>query len=73
MNPWTITENGLGGLNMVTIYTLEARELAKLVIDRLEIVAFHWFSRNEVLDRKLPSHVRNYLQLRNHRFKPPSD
>ena len=70
LNPWTITERGLGGLNTVTIYALEARELPKVVIDGLEIVAFHWFSRYEALDLKLPSHVRNYLQLRNYRFKP---
>ena len=73
LNPWTISERGLGGLNTVTIYELEARELPKLVIDGLEIVSCHWLSRNEALDRKLPSHVRNYLKHRNYNFNPPSD
>lgn len=73
LNPWTISEGGLGGLNTVTIYELEARELPKLVIDGLEIVAFHWLSRNEALDRKLLIHVRNYLKHSNYNFKPRLD
>jgi 8-oxo-dGTP diphosphatase len=73
LNPWTISERGLGGLNTVTIYELEARELPKLVIDGLEIVACHWFRLNEALDLKLSAHVHVYLQLRNQRCKLPSD
>ncbi len=65
LNPWTISERDPGGLNTVTIFELEAREQPRLLIDGLEIVAFHWLSRNEALDRKLPSHVRNYLKHRN--------
>lgn len=61
LTPWTMTERVAGGLNTVTIYCLEAREQPKVVIDGLEIVAWHWLSREQALDRPLPSHVQAYL------------
>ena len=62
LTPWTMTERVAHGLNTVTIFAVEASERPKVVIDGLEIVAWHWLSREEALDRPLPSHVQAYLR-----------
>lgn len=61
LDPWQITERGLGGLNTVTIFTLPVQTRPALKVDGLEIVAVHWLSREQALARELPGHVRCYL------------
>jgi hypothetical protein len=46
---------------------VEACERPKVVIDGLEIVAWHLLSRREALDRPLTSHVQAYLRQQDHR------
>ena len=69
--PWTVTEQGRGGSNTVTIYSLQsvrnggdeaAAHAPELAIDHLEIVKAVWMRREQALQQRLPSHLRRYLE-----------
>jgi 8-oxo-dGTP pyrophosphatase MutT (NUDIX family) len=65
--PWGVSELTRGGRNTVWIFPLtlgEEKALGEppaLQPDGLEIVACHWLSREQALERPLLSHLRDYL------------
>ena len=78
-DPWTISEQQVGGLNTVTIFSLlwdqhltdsiDVPNRPPVEIDQLEITATAWMSREEALDQHLPNHLRRYLETHDVRSK----
>ena len=58
---WGVSELSTGGRNTVWIFPLVLHEQPALRPDGLEIMACHWLSREQALERQLPTHLRAYL------------
>jgi 8-oxo-dGTP pyrophosphatase MutT (NUDIX family) len=58
---WGVSALSRGGRNTVWIFPLVLHDQTALQPDGLEITACHWLSREQALERQLPTHLRAYL------------
>ena len=59
--PWAFTEHSAGGVNTVTIFSVELAERPTLQVDGLEILNCLWLTRAEALEQPITGHLRAYL------------